>query len=988
MEQPVLERVYWHVTNKADTSKENQHIQACTAEEIEAPAIYKGIKMAKNQEETQVIVESDKKALVNLLLSQDKELTWRVSIVIRDCRFLLNTCLNVMVRHPAQLCLFCFVMVRVCCLSVLGTGQNGSPKTTSPIPVGVVLDLNSTVGEMARVCIDMALSEFYAVHTNYRTKVVLHTRNSKGDAVNAASAAFDLLKSKEVQAIIGPQKSAEAKFVIDLGDKARVPIISFSATSPSLSPIQNPFFVRTTLNDSSQVNAIKAIVQNYGWKEVVPIYEDTDYGSGVIPYLIDAFQDIDVRVPYRSVIPPSAKDGQIVEELNQLKTMQTRVFVVHMTASLGSRFFLQVEENKMMTEGFVWIITDGLSSLIDPMNSTSIDSMDGVLGLKPFIPESKLEEFKTRWEKRFYLDKPNRKIGELSLFGLWAYDTIWALAMAVERVGAMNTSFLKRDASENPTSIATIGYSQMGPNLLKAILSTKFKGLSGDFHLVKGQLETSAFQIFNLIGKVERVIGYWSPKYGLSQDLPGKSKSNSGNNLIRNPIWPGDSFVTPKGWVIPIEGKKLRIGVPVKDGFKEFLKITTDPQINETSFSGFSIDVFLAALSKLPFAVPYHFIPYMKPDGQSIGSYDELIYQVHLKKFDAVVGDITIVANRSRFVDFTLPYSESGVSMVVPIRNDKSGNAWIFLKPLTWELWLTTGAAFVFTGIVVWILEHRVNTDFRGPPTQQIGMTFWFSFSTLVFAHRERVVNNLSRFVLIIWVFVVLILAQSYTASLTSMLTVQQLQPMLTDILELKDKGYYVGYQKGFICEGAADKKVFPTGSPLVPYFSKAILNLKEGDEMDKIEGTWFQKKTQCQDQSTEVSSSSTSLSLRSFWGLFLITGLASVSSLLIFLIQFLYEQRQAANSSTASPKPIWEKILSMAQRFDQKDLSSHTFRRAESRIHPINEAEGTEMSSNTNDSQITSRVHNQTVPLEEVEEPVHEQRISSPQSGNPSTSI
>nr|DAD45633.1 TPA_asm: hypothetical protein HUJ06_003863 [Nelumbo nucifera] len=944
---------------------------------------------------------------------------------------------------PAQLCLFCFVMVRVCCLSVLGTGQNGSPKTTSPIPVGVVLDLNSTVGEMARVCIDMALSEFYAVHTNYRTKVVLHTRNSKGDAVNAASAAFDLLKSKEVQAIIGPQKSAEAKFVIDLGDKARVPIISFSATSPSLSPIQNPFFVRTTLNDSSQVNAIKAIVQNYGWKEVVPIYEDTDYGSGVIPYLIDAFQDIDVRVPYRSVIPPSAKDGQIVEELNQLKTMQTRVFVVHMTASLGSRFFLQVEENKMMTEGFVWIITDGLSSLIDPMNSTSIDSMDGVLGLKPFIPESKLEEFKTRWEKRFYLDKPNRKIGELSLFGLWAYDTIWALAMAVERVGAMNTSFLKRDASENPTSIATIGYSQMGPNLLKAILSTKFKGLSGDFHLVKGQLETSAFQIFNLIGKVERVIGYWSPKYGLSQDLPGKSKSNSGNNLIRNPIWPGDSFVTPKGWVIPIEGKKLRIGVPVKDGFKEFLKITTDPQINETSFSGFSIDVFLAALSKLPFAVPYHFIPYMKPDGQSIGSYDELIYQVHLKKFDAVVGDITIVANRSRFVDFTLPYSESGVSMVVPIRNDKSGNAWIFLKPLTWELWLTTGAAFVFTGIVVWILEHRVNTDFRGPPTQQIGMTFWFSFSTLVFAHRERVVNNLSRFVLIIWVFVVLILAQSYTASLTSMLTVQQLQPMLTDILELKDKGYYgllikrlnldenklrsystpeqyhealskgsqnggvaaiideIPYLKLFLAKycskysmvGPTYKTdgfgfVFPTGSPLVPYFSKAILNLKEGDEMDKIEGTWFQKKTQCQDQSTEVSSSSTSLSLRSFWGLFLITGLASVSSLLIFLIQFLYEQRQAANSSTASPKPIWEKILSMAQRFDQKDLSSHTFRRAESRIHPINEAEGTEMSSNTNDSQITSRVHNQTVPLEEVEEPVHEQRISSPQSGNPSTSI
>ena len=46
---------------------------------------------------------------------------------------------------------------------------------------------------------------------------------------------MDLLKHEEVQAIIGPQSSAQARFVIELGRKAQVPIISFSATSPSLS---------------------------------------------------------------------------------------------------------------------------------------------------------------------------------------------------------------------------------------------------------------------------------------------------------------------------------------------------------------------------------------------------------------------------------------------------------------------------------------------------------------------------------------------------------------------------------------------------------------------------------------------------------------------------------------------------------------------------------------------------------------------------------
>ena len=105
------------------------------------------------------------------------------------------------------------------------------------------------------------------------------------------------------------------------------------------------------------------------------------------------------------------------------------------------------------------------------------------------------------------------------------------------------------------------------------------------------------------------------------------------------------------------------------------------------------------------------------------------------QKLDAAVGDITILADRSVDVDFTLPYLQSHVSMVVTIKDDERKNMWIFLKPLSWDLWLTFGATFIFTGLVVWILEHRKNTEFRGPPEQQLGTIFWFSFSVLVFAH-------------------------------------------------------------------------------------------------------------------------------------------------------------------------------------------------------------------------------------------------------------
>ena len=109
-----------------------------------------------------------------------------------------------------------------------------------------------------------------------------------------------------------------------------------------------------------------------------------------------------------------------------------------------------------------------------------------------------------------------------------------------------------------------------------------------------------------------------------------------------------------------------------------------------------------------------------------------------------MVGDTTIRANRSLYVDFSMPYTESGIVMVVPIVDTRSKNAWAFLKPLTWDLWLTISCYLVFIGFVVWVLEHRINDDFRGPPLHQVGTSIWFSFSTMVFAQSNYSLSQIS----------------------------------------------------------------------------------------------------------------------------------------------------------------------------------------------------------------------------------------------------
>jgi ionotropic glutamate receptor len=96
-----------------------------------------------------------------------------------------------------------------------------------------------------------------------------------------------------------------------------------------------------------------------------------------------------------------------------------------------------------------------------------------------------------------------------------------------------------------------------------------------------------------------------------------------------------------------------------------------------------------------------------------------------LQEFDAVVGDVTITMERSKIVDFTQPYTTSGLVVVVPTKVGGSGHAWAFMRPFTPLMWCTTGLFFLITGGAIWILEHKKNKDFRGKPKKQVVTLLW-----------------------------------------------------------------------------------------------------------------------------------------------------------------------------------------------------------------------------------------------------------------------
>ncbi|KAI3923894.1 hypothetical protein MKW92_042604 [Papaver armeniacum] len=856
--------------------------------------------------------------------------------------------LNRVLMHALLLFIFFSIMLEH--EMVLVMGQNTTHTVHSDeFKVGVVLDFDSLASKIGLTSMSMALSDFYASTndtTAHKRKLVLHIRDSHGDIADAASQANDLIKNVGVEAIIGPSTSLQAIFMADLGNKAQVPIISFTATSPSVSTSQNPYFIRTTQSDLSQVNVIAELVKTFGWREVVPIYEDTEYGKGMMPDLIDAFQAIDTRVPHRSLISPSVTDGEILSALYKLMAMRTRVFVVHMTPALGVRVFQKAKMIGMMSEGYSWIITDGLANFLGSFNSSVIDSMQGVLGVRSYIPMStEFDEFRARWKKQFMQDNSGVKNFELNIFALRAYDTIWALASVLEKLYTMNS---------------TVSVSKIGPKLLQLISETKFHSLSGNFNLIDREMQSNTYQLLNVIGNGGREIGIWTTSNGIVRDSSSliTTRANSFSlprDNLRVIIWPGESTVVPKGWVIPETGKKLRIGVPVKRGFTDFVKVSRNSSLSNSSYviTGYCIDVFKAVVEMLPYPVSYELVPFAKADGTQAGTYDDLVYQVYAQNYDAVVGDITISGNRSTYVDFTLPYTPSGFSMIVPLKEDTSNNAWILLKPLNWKLWVAIIVFFVLTWSMTWALEREEdNPAFQGEVWQQLETMFWFFFSTPAFADGAKTVRNgMAKVVVIVWVFALLILSSSYTASLTSMLTVHRLEPTVTDVHELIKTRQNVGYLEGTFVHtmlkrmgfdeanlkpyistedfkeaftalrNKEDRIVaafgeapfnrlllakychkyamvgpmyktggfgfaFPRGSPLVPDISRAISNLREDDRIIRIEQAWFGNQKSCSDPNPMAFE--TSLNLDSFFVLFVITGIPLILALIVYLAKIL----------------------------------------------------------------------------------------------------
>ncbi|GMN54436.1 hypothetical protein TIFTF001_023565 [Ficus carica] len=747
----------------------------------------------------------------------------------------------------------------------------------------------------------MALQDFY--NTTNQT-LILHVRSSdQRDPIHAALAARHLISKKQVQAILGPHSWEETSLVAKVGSENHVPILSFSNATPKWATELWPFLIQASSNKQNQMKAIASIVQSWEWYQVTVIYEENSSINDVLPNLFSALKDVGAEITRLVALSPFASPA-LSEELERLKGDQCRVFVVHMSFQLAFQLFNMARDLKMMEKDYVWITTDPITSLVHSFNASTISSMQGVLGVRSYFHDrdnkQRWHDFDQRFRKRFRLEYPKEYNHEPSTFAAQAYDATWAVAQAMRG-----------------------SRSKEGKILLAKILQ---------------------------MGKSNRVVGFWSDGLGFSKSISEGSNYSSSMKDLGLIFWPGAPWNTPKGWTLPSSNQYLRVGVPSSSMFKQFVDVQQgegDLGNDNFSFSGFAIEVFKATVEELRFPLPYKFFPFN-------GTYDELVEQIHLKKFDAVVGDVAIVANRYQHAEFTYPYTQAGLVMIVPVQSNTANKAWLFLKPFTKTMWILIVVVNIYNGFVVWLIERNHCLELNGSRLDQIGALIWLAFSTLFTLHGGSLHSHLTRMTMLVWLFVALVITQTYTANLTSMLTVQQLEP---DFGALQSSNSLVGYCRGSflknylsdvlgfhrnriksfnsqeeIAQALRSREIaaiylevpvanlflarycedftkveptykvggfgfaFPRGSPLLPSISEALLKVSESGELQELEGNMLESE-KCTEEKDDYYNTP-SLSLKSFWVLFLFTVGTSTFALVLYII--------VVNKSTMKLRVIW----------------------------------------------------------------------------------
>ncbi|KAI6705320.1 hypothetical protein NL676_008282 [Syzygium grande] len=189
--------------------------------------------------------------------------------------------------------------------SVSGAATKGTD-SRKPFKVGVILNLDSSLGDQMRMAIEIACQDANNISSG-SYYIEPHYVNSRANPLRAISTAKKLIR-KKVRVIIGLETWQEATLVAEIANQSRVPVISFAANhAPPTLLAQTiwPSLFRMSTDVFDQIRCIADIVSSGNRRRVTILYEaeayDTSY-SELLNSLSEELDKIGSKIEDRDII--------------------------------------------------------------------------------------------------------------------------------------------------------------------------------------------------------------------------------------------------------------------------------------------------------------------------------------------------------------------------------------------------------------------------------------------------------------------------------------------------------------------------------------------------------------------------------------------------------------------------------------------------------------------------------------------------------------
>ncbi|XP_053326401.1 glutamate receptor ionotropic, NMDA 2A [Spea bombifrons] len=278
---------------------------------------------------------------------------------------------------------------------------------------------------------------------------------------------------------------------------------------------------------------------------------------------------------------------------------------------------------------------------------------------------------------------------------------------------------------------------------------------------------------------------------------------------------------------------------------------TTEGTYVKKCCKGFCIDI----LKKLSKTVKFTYDLYLVTNGKHGKKINKvwngMIGEVVYKRAAMAVGSLTINEERSEVVDFSVPFVETGISVMVS-RSNGTVSPSAFLEPFSASVWVMMFVMLlIVSAVAVFIFEYFSPVGYnrnlakgKDPhgPSFTIGKAVWLLWG-LVFNNSVPVQNpkgTTSKIIVSIWAFFAVIFLASYTANLAAFMIQEEFVDQVTGLSDKKFQrphDYSPPFRFGTVPNGSTERNIRNNYPDMHQYMVKfnqkgvqdALVTLKTG---------------------------------------------------------------------------------------------------------------------------------------------------------------